>query len=191
MKAKTLERRIAVLSTLSSSDLVSRFQSLREVGLLPTDRGKHAADITAAQCAHALLGLASDRAGESGPGAIIFATYRPVQKGGKAFLNCKTLFETVEALLSNPKVALVCRLEICPGHSWARLQYTVSGLPECTIYMDPLHSRFDEMKDMKPEAFAQGVAYRAMCFGGGFLGQIALYLSKTDDGSTGYAGSTI
>src|SRR5262249_18451861 len=95
------EARKTDLSQRSPADMVQRFQSLREYGLLPKGRGKNAQHLSVAEIANAILSIATVKPGFAGVASKVLNDLRHVGGIDASFERCMTLGKVVEAVLDN------------------------------------------------------------------------------------------
>jgi hypothetical protein len=89
------------LSQRSPADMVQRFQSLREYGLLPKGRGKNAQHLSLAEIVNGILSIATVKPGFAGLVAKVLRDLRPVGGIEASFERCITFGKAVEAVLDN------------------------------------------------------------------------------------------
>jgi hypothetical protein len=95
------EARKTDLSQRSPADIVQRFQSLREYGLLPKGRRKNAQHLSLAEVGNGILSIATVKSGFAGLASKVLNDLRPVGGIDASFERCITLGKAVEAVLDN------------------------------------------------------------------------------------------
>lgn len=95
------EARKTDLSQRSPADMVQRFQSLREYGLLAKDRGKNAHHLSLAEVVNGILSIATVKPEFAGFASKVLNDLRPVGGIDASFERCITLGKAVEAVLNN------------------------------------------------------------------------------------------
>lgn len=86
-------------SRRSQADLVQRFQSLREFGLLPRGRGKNAQHLTSKEVVSGILSVVPEKPGYAGTAAKILKNLRPVGSVEASFNGAKTFGEALSKIL--------------------------------------------------------------------------------------------
>lgn len=92
------------LSYRSPADLMQRFQSLRDYGLLPKGRGKNAQHLSLSEIIVGILSIATVKPGFSGLASKVLKDLRPVGGIESSFERCAAFGKAIEAILDNPSV---------------------------------------------------------------------------------------
>jgi hypothetical protein len=110
MIAKQLERLITDVSRRGGTEMVQRFQYLRNTSLFPKSRGKNAEDLTLPQIAAGILSIVLEK-----PGFTIYTNgllkLKPVGGPEASFFSADTLGKAIETIIEN-KDALAAFLEM-------------------------------------------------------------------------------
>jgi hypothetical protein len=101
MKAKQLETTIGSELGLGEAEMVQRFQSLRDMRLLPVSRGRNAEHLTRSGIVSGLLSVVAERPGFAGLTTKILRGLRPVGGPKRAFAQAETFAGALEAALDN------------------------------------------------------------------------------------------
>ena len=111
MIAKRLEALIMDTAGRSETEMVQRFQKLRDSGLLPKSRGKNADDLSHDEIFSGILSVIAARPGYAGLTAKFLRDLRPVGGVEASFADAKTFGKAIQALFNDPD-ALNALLEI-------------------------------------------------------------------------------
>jgi hypothetical protein len=133
------------LSQRSPADMVQRFQSLREYGLLPKGRRKNAQHLSFAEVVNGILSIATVKPGFAGLTSKILNDLRPVGGIDASFERCMTLGKAVEAVLGNSS-ALDSLIEVRisdseiyqNGHCRATVEYVSGDTKKTANYVGKL-----------------------------------------------------
>jgi hypothetical protein len=111
MISKRLERLLLDLTTRGAADLVTRFQALRELRLLPTSRGKNADDLSTAEVAAGILSVVAERPGYAALSVKMLRGLMPVGGEVASFRGAPYFGKALEELLIS-REALDALLEV-------------------------------------------------------------------------------
>ena len=111
MIAKRLEGLIADTAGRGETEMVQRFQKLRDSGLLPKSRGKNADDLSHDEIVSGILSVIAARPAYTGPTAKFLKDLRPVGGTNASFANATTFGKALELLINDPD-ALDALLEV-------------------------------------------------------------------------------
>lgn len=111
MIAKQLERLLLELTTRGSADLVTRFQALRELRLLPISRGKNADDLSASEIVAGILSVVAERPSYAALSAKMLRGLLPVGGDAASFRAASSFGKALEEILAS-REALDSLLEV-------------------------------------------------------------------------------
>lgn len=111
MISKSLERLLLELTTRGSADLVTRFQVLRQLRLLPTSRGKNADDLSVSEIVAGLLSVVAERPGHAALSVKMLRGLLPVGGEAVSFRGAASFGKALEELLTS-REALDALLEV-------------------------------------------------------------------------------
>ena len=101
MIAKRLENLLADATQLHHSELVQRFQNLRDFGVLPKSRGRNAEELSSEAIASGILSIVSDRPGFAGTSAIVLQKLRPVGGVSASYAGCGNFLRALVHLIED------------------------------------------------------------------------------------------
>lgn len=134
MIAKQLESIVGKNAHRSTTEMVQRFQKLRDSGLLPTSRGKNADNLTMKQIAAGILSIVPTK-----PGFTIYAEslldLRPVGGIDASFFGAKNLSDAINIILERKDAldsfqelrASVCEIDVKGTGGCAEIIYKTNG----------------------------------------------------------------
>jgi hypothetical protein len=102
MKAKQLEAILGEEMRVGEAEMVQRFQTLRNMQLLPVSRGRNAEHITLDAVVSGLLSVVTERPGFAGMTVKSLRALRPVGGAAKAFARAETFSAAILAALEDP-----------------------------------------------------------------------------------------
>ena len=111
MIAKRLEGLIADTAGRGETEMVQRFQKLRDSGLLPKSRGKNADNLSHDEIVSGILSVIAARPAYAGLTAKFLKYLRPVGGTDASFANATTFGKAIEPLINDPD-ALDALLEV-------------------------------------------------------------------------------
>ena len=101
MIAKRLEGLVGGAAKRSEAEMVQRFQKLRDFGLLPKSRGKHADELSPNQIVSGVLSTVAARPGVAGVTVRILKGLRPVGGAGASFASADSFGQAIQALFND------------------------------------------------------------------------------------------
>lgn len=111
MIAKRLETLVGSTVRCNEAEIVQRFQKLRDVGLLPTSRGKNADHLTSDQIVSGILSVVSARPGFAGVTTKFIRGLHPVGGVEASFGNAGTFGQALACLFADESL-LACVREV-------------------------------------------------------------------------------
>lgn len=101
MRAKRLEAILSAECKIPEAEMLQRFQSLRNMRLLPTSRGRNAEDITREAIVSGLFSIVSERPGMAGTIAMALRGLKPVGGPENAFAQANGFAQALQVALDN------------------------------------------------------------------------------------------
>ena len=146
MKAKELEKLLSRLSQKRASEMVDRFQNLRNTTLLPKERGRHARELMDAEIIYGILAAAASKSSNAGLHARTLGGLKSV--GGKkaSYKGAEFLKDAIMHLLNdlNTKVQSISLLitdgDTKPTNSsgYAEITYVENGKTKTLYFVNRL-----------------------------------------------------
>lgn len=102
MIAKRLESLIADTANCSETEMVQRFQKLRNFNLLPKSRGKNADNLSHDEIVSGILSVVTARLGYAGVTSKFLKDLRPVGGPEASFAKAENFGKAIEALFDDP-----------------------------------------------------------------------------------------
>jgi hypothetical protein len=142
MKAKQLEAILGEEMRVGEAEMVQRFQTLRNMQLLPVSRGRNAEHVTLDAVVSGLLSVAAERPGLAAMTTKSLRGLRPVGGAAKAFARAETFSAAILAALKD-SVLLETVTEIritdsemsTNSHGRATIFYRASEVERATYYV--------------------------------------------------------
>lgn len=153
MKTMMLKSIVESQLHVGASEMVQRFQCLRNYKLLPNDKGQAARDLTDDEIVNGILSVMDNRPGFSGLAVITSKSLKPVRGVNYSYRQAPTFAEALKQSLQYPDDIIEIRIKgienddrgippyACGGR--AQIRY-MSNNSECVAYYDPRKSLTSE-----------------------------------------------